>query len=87
MATTHTKKLIIQRLIEPEQSELSQRPKAEIQISRGGKTHGPYDREAIERFLEEKRVSLRDFAWISGMDEWARLEDVLREMDEQTPTA
>lgn len=53
-----------------------------ILIHRKGETHGPYDREAVEGFIQEKRASLRDWASFEDSEERVRLEYLLR--DEET---
>ena len=50
-----------------------------IHIHRNGQTYGPYEREAVEGFIKEKRASLRDWASLEGSEERVRLEDLLRD--------
>jgi hypothetical protein len=53
-------------------------------LSRDGKTYGPFDLDAVRKFLDEKRVSLSDNAWVKGMKKWESLESVLEKEDAKT---
>ena len=52
-----------------------------ILIHRKGETYGPYDPEAVEGFIQEKRASLRDWASLEGSEERVRLKELLRGED------
>jgi len=55
-----------------------------IYIHRKGQTYGPYEREAVEGFIREKRTSLRDWASLEGSEEHVRLEVLLRDEQEDS---
>jgi Leucine-rich repeat (LRR) protein len=48
-----------------------------IYLSRNGEVHGPYARQDVERFVEEKRVSSDDLACGVGQDQWVSLRELL----------
>jgi Leucine-rich repeat (LRR) protein len=48
-----------------------------IFLSRNGEVHGPYARQDVERFVEEKRVSSDDLACGVGQDQWVSLRELL----------
>jgi hypothetical protein len=55
-----------------------------LYLSRAGLIYGPYAISSVHRFVEDGDCDPTDGAWIAGMEKWGTLEEVFRQLENQS---
>jgi hypothetical protein len=58
--------------------------KRRLYLSRAGLIYGPYAISSVHRFVEDGDCDPTDVAWIAGMEKWGTVEEVFRQLENQS---